>query len=73
MKNLLIASLLALFAVSGFAAEGDPKDARELGKAVHAVKRKSRVERATLFRKYKAGKLEGRASELRSLNAKVTK
>jgi hypothetical protein len=73
MKNILLALLIALFACTTFAADGDPKDARELGKAVHEVKRKSRVERAVLYRKYKARKLEGRATELRTLNAQAEK
>jgi hypothetical protein len=46
----------------------DARDARELGKQVHDIKKKARVAKASAYRRYKAHKLEGRAKAVRNEN-----
>jgi hypothetical protein len=70
--KFLLSALIVSFAATAIAAE-DAKNAAELGKQVHAIKREARVEKASAYRRFKARKLELRAVSLRKANDAAAK
>ena len=65
----LVLAGVAVGADPSTAADNAPKDLAEYGRRAHAVKKVSRMERASLFRSYKAARKERHAQELKAMNA----